>query len=379
MHVRRLYTEDHELFRDQARKFFEREIAPHNEAWEKAGQIDRAAWNKAGEAGFLCATMPEAYGGSGVDFVYSAILIEEQTRVLANGPGFSLHSDIVAPYLLHYGTEEQKQRWLPKMASGEVVTAIAMTEPGAGSDLQGVRTTAVREGDDYVVNGSKTFITNGQQADMVLVVCKTDPSEGAKGTSLIMVEADRPGFKRGRNLDKVGMKAQDTSELFFEDVRVPAANLLGSHEGMGFIQLMQELPQERLTISILAQAAMETALEHTIAYVKERKAFGKPIAAFQNTRFKLADVKAEVVAGRAFLDHCIALHVDGKLDVATAAMTKLWHTERQCKVIDDCLQLFGGYGYMNEYPIAKLFADARVQRIYGGTSEVMRELIARTL
>jgi acyl-CoA dehydrogenase len=323
--------------------------------------------------------MPEEYGGAGVDFLYDAILIEEQGRALASGPAFSLHNDIVVPYLLHYGTEEQKNKWIPKACSGELITAIAMTEPGTGSDLQSVKTNAVMEGNHWVINGSKTFISNGQLADLVIVVAKTDPKLGAKGTSLIAVETATPGFKRGRNLEKIGMKAQDTSELFFDNVRVPADHLLGGDTGMGFVQLMQQLPQERLVIGIQAIAAIEAAMEHTVAYVKERKAFGKPIVDFQNTRFKLAELKTKAHVARVFVDDCVARHLKGELDVATAAMAKYWMTDLQCEVIDQCLQFFGGYGYMWEYPIARLYADARVQKIYGGTNEIMKELIGRTL
>lgn len=379
MMIQKLYTSEHDQFRDTVRKFFAKEVVPFHDQWEKDGIVPRSLWARAGELGFLCPTMPEAYGGAGVDFLYSVILIEEQSYALCSGPGWGLHNDIVAPYILHYGTEEQKRKWLPLMATGEVITAIAMTEPGAGSDLQGVRTTAIRDGDEYVVNGQKTFITNGQNADMIIVVCKTTPGEGAKGTSLVMVEANREGFSRGRNLEKIGMKAQDTSELFFQDVRVPKENLLGPAEGMGFFQLMQELPQERLQIAIVAQAAAEKVLELTIAYTKERKAFGKPVFQFQNTRFQLAELKAQVTAGRAWLNHCIALHLEKKLDVATAAMAKMWFTDMQCQVIDACLQLHGGYGYMWEYPVARAYADARVQKIYGGTNEIMKELISRSL
>jgi alkylation response protein AidB-like acyl-CoA dehydrogenase len=324
-------------------------------------------------------TMPEEYGGAGADFLYSAILIEEQGRALASGPAFSLHNDIVVPYLLHYGSEEQKKKWIPKACSGELITAVAMTEPGTGSDLQAVKTSAVMDGNHWVINGSKTFISNGQLADLVVVVAKTDPKLGAKGTSLIAVETTAEGFKRGRNLEKIGMKAQDTSELFFDNVRVPADNLLGPGTGMGFVQLMQQLPQERLVIAIQAIAAIEAALEHTIAYVKERKAFGKAILDFQNTRFKLAELKTKALVARTFVDDCVARHLEGKLDVPTAAMAKYHTTELQCALIDECLQFFGGYGYMWEYPIARLYADSRVQKIYGGTNEIMKELIGRTL
>ncbi|MCW5750828.1 MAG: acyl-CoA dehydrogenase family protein [Alphaproteobacteria bacterium] len=375
---RRIFQEEHELFRDQVRRFVEREIVPHHEEWEEAGIVPRSAWRKAGEAGLLCATIPEAYGGQGASRLYSVILMEEFARVNASGPGFSLHSDIVAPYILNYGTEEQKKTWLPRMASGEVIGAIAMTEPGTGSDLQGVRTSAIRDGEDYVINGQKTFITNGQNADLVIVVAKTDPKEGAKGTSLILVEGDRTGFSKGRNLEKIGLKAQDTSELFFADVRVPVSNRLGG-EGQGFFLLMQELAWERLQIAIMAMANAEAALEWTADYTRQRQAFGKSIASFQNTRFRLAELKTQIQVGRVFVDRCIDLVVRGELDPATAAMAKYWCSDLQGKVVDECLQLHGGYGYMLEYPIAKAYIDARVQRIYGGTNEIMKELIGRAL
>jgi len=366
------------MFRDTCRRFFEKEVTPFHMKWEEEGIVPRELWRKAGAQGLLGMTMPEEYGGAGADFLYSAILIEEQGRALASGPAFSLHNDIVVPYLLHYGSEEQKKKWIPKACSGELVTAIAMTEPGTGSDLQAVKTNAVMDGNHWVINGSKTFISNGQLADLVIVVAKTDPKLGAKGTSLIAVETNTEGFKRGRNLEKIGMKAQDTSELFFDNVRVPADHLLGG-SGMGFIQLMQQLPQERLVIAIQAIAAIEAAMEHTLAYVKDRKAFGKPIIDFQNTRFKLAELKTKALVARVFVDDCVAKHLKGELDVATAAMAKYYTTDLQCALIDECLQFFGGYGYMWEYPIARLYADARVQKIYGGTNEIMKELIGRTL
>ena len=373
-----LYKEEHEIFRASVRSFIEREVAPHHAQWEKDGQVSRELWLKAGAAGFLCTGIPVEYGGAGADFLYAAILSEEFARRMFSRPGFRLHSDIVAPYILHYGSEAQKRKWLPAMAKGEVVTAIAMTEPGAGSDLQGIRTTALRQGEHYVVNGQKTFITNGQMADLVIVVAKTDPSEGAKGITLILVEADRPGFKRGRNLEKLGMKAQDTSELFFDDVRVPADNVLGG-EGRGFACLMQELPQERLLVGITAVGVMESALEQTIRYTRERKAFGRAIADFQVSRFKLAEMKTEVKVARVFLDHCLELHLAGELDVETAAMAKWWLSDLENRVVDQCLQLHGGYGYMWEFPIARAWADARVHRIFAGTNEIMKELIARGL
>jgi len=376
--TRHIFTPEHELFREQVRKFFTREIAPFHGQWEEEGRVSREAWAKAGHAGLLCASLPEEYGGSGTDKRFAAILIEEQARLGLTGPGFSLHSEIVAPYILHHGSEAQKRRFLPALAKGEMIGAIAMTEPGAGSDLQGVRTTARREGDHYLINGQKTFISNGQNADLVIVVAKTDASAGAKGISLLLVEGDRPGFKKGRNLKKIGMRAQDTSELFFEDVRVPAANLLGA-EGKGFAILMQELPWERLQIAITAVAVCEAAIAWTSAYVKEREAFGQKLAMFQNTRFKLAELTTETQIARVFVDRAIELIDEGTLDVTTAAMAKYWCTDLQCKVIDECLQLHGGNGFMWEYPIARAYADARVQRIYGGTNEIMKELIARTL
>ena len=373
---RTLFSSDHELFRDSVRKFLEQEAVPYHHQWEKDGHIDRALWNKAGEAGMLCSHIPEEYGGMAADFLYSTVVIEEIGRLGLTGIGFSLHSDIVAPYILHYGSEAQKQHYLPKLVSGEMVTAIAMTEPGAGSDLQGVKTTAVLDGDEYVINGSKTFITNGWLADLVIVVAKTDPKAGAKGTSLFLVEASTPGFSKGKRLEKVGMKAQDTSELFFQDVRVPKENLLGQ-PGMGFAYLMQELPQERLTVGIGALASAEAALQWTLDYTRERKAFGKAVADFQNTRFKLAEMATEIQVGRVFIDRCLELHLQGKLDVPTAAMLKYWTTDLQCKVLDECVQLHGGYGYMAEYGIGRAWADARALRIFGGSSEILREIIAK--
>lgn len=374
------YSAEHDQFRTTARRFIEREIAPHHAQWEKDGVVSRELWRKAGEAGLLLADIPAEYGGAGADFLTVNILTEEMMRGMYTGPGFRVHSDIVARYIFNYGSEEQKQKWLPRMASGETVGAIAMTEPGTGSDLQSVRAMAVRDGDDYVITGQKTFITNGQLADLIIVICKTDTTTGAgaKGVSLVLVEADRPGFTRGRNLEKIGLKAQDTSELFFDGVRVPVSNRLGD-EGRGFAYLMQELPRERLLIGIGAVAAMEAVLDWTLDYTKQRKAFGKPIIDFQNSRFKLAEVKTEVKIGRVFLDHCIALHMAGQLDVPTAAMCKLWLTETYGRVVDTCLQLHGGYGYMWEYPVARAYADARVQRIFGGANEIMKEIIGRTL
>ena len=377
MIARTLFSEEHEIFRQSVRRFME-ELAPHHEAWEEAGEVPRWAWKKAGEQGFLCVAIPEESGGIGADRRYSIILMEEQYRLNLSGLGFALHSDIVAPYLDHYGTPEQKRRWLPDMTSGDAIAAIAMTEPGGGSDLQAIRTTATRDGDEYVISGQKTFITNGQTADLFLVACKTDRSQGAKGISLIVVEASRPGFERGRRLKKLGTKAQDTSELFFNDVRVPVSNLIGE-EGKGFGYMMQELAWERMHVGIQALSSCEAALEWTIEYTRNRKAFGKSVIDFQNSRFKLAEAKTEVQVGRVFLDRCLELVLEGKLDVTTAAMVKLWTSEMQGRVLDELLQLHGGYGFMWEYPITRAYADARVQRIYAGTNEIMKELIGRTL
>lgn len=373
-----VYDTDHDMFRDSVRKFLEVEALPHHLRWEKQGQVDREIWTKAGEQGFLCPSVSEEYGGVDADYRYHAIVCEEVARVGLSGIGWSLHSDIAVPYIQRYGSEEQKQKYLPKCVSGECIMAIAMTEPGTGSDLQGIKTSAVRDGDDYILNGSKTFITNGQMADLVIVVAKTDPSQGAKGTSLFLLEAGTPGFSKGKNLEKVGMKAQDTSELFFQDVRIPASAMLGG-EGQGFIYLMQDLPQERLAIGNGAIANAEWLIEETVAYVKDRKAFGQSVASFQNTQFKLAQLHAEVTSARVFLDRCVELHIEEKLDTATASMIKMLGTDLQCKVADECLQLFGGWGYMWEYPVARAFADSRVQRIYGGTNEVMKMIIARDL
>ena len=372
---RSFHSEDHHLFRDQVRKFFERELIPHLERWEAQGEIDRDFWRKAGDAGLLCATVPEAYGGLGLDFGYNAV-IDEELGYAGSSAGIGLHSDSVAPYIVVYGSEPLKQHWLPRMISGETPTAIAMTEPGAGSDLQGIKTSAVRDGDDYVINGSKTYITNGQHAELVIVVAKTDPAGGAKGTSLILVEADRPGFARGRNLDKIGLHGQDTSELFFQDLRVPQSNLLGA-EGMGFAYLMNQLPQERLGIAIGAQASAQRAFDEAVKFTKERKAFGRTVFEFQNTRFTLADLAAKLQVGWAHLDWALARHVAGKLSADEASAAKLWHTELQWEVCDAALQLHGGAGYMNEYLIARLWRDARVTRIFGGTNEIMKEVVAR--
>ena len=375
---RTLFNGDHEIFRGTVRRFVDNEIAPFHAEWEKDGKISREAWTKAGKLGLLCASVPEEYGGGGVDRTFSIILMEELARAGASGPGFGLHSEIVAPYINRYGSPEQKEKYLPKMAKGEIIGAIAMTEPGAGSDLQAVRTTAIKDGNELVINGSKTFITNGAMADVVIVVCKTDPEAGARGTSLVLVEADTEGFRKGRNLEKIGMKAQDTSELFFNEARVPMTNILGE-EGKGFVYLMQELAWERLQVAISAVASMEAALEWTIDYAKERMAFGEPIINLQNTQFKLAEAKTEVTVARTFVDKLISLMLEDKLDAETAAMAKWWTSDLQNKMIDECLQLHGGYGYMWEFPIARAWADARVQRIYAGSNEIMKVIIGRGL
>ena len=375
---RTVLNSDHALFRDQVRRFIAAEVTPHHAQWEHDGVVPREVWRRAGAHGLLCCMMPEEYGGAGADFGFSAVIIEELTRAHASGAGFSLHSDIVAPYILRYGTEERKREWLPRMARGEMIGAIAMTEPGMGSDLKSVRTTARRDNAGYVLNGSKTFITNGQNAGLVIVVVKTDPAAGRKGISLLCVEEGTPGFTKGRNLEKVGLHAQDTSELFFDDVHVPAANLLGE-EGEGFRYLMHELAQERLIIALKAAASMEVMLAATVAYTREREAFGGKVFDFQNTRFKLAEAKAQSEMFRVFADHCLELHLRGALTPERAAMAKLTGSEMQGRLLDDFLQLHGGYGYMREYPIARAWADARVMRIYGGSSEIMKEIIARTL
>ncbi|WP_103727662.1 acyl-CoA dehydrogenase family protein [Novosphingobium sp. HII-3] len=375
--TRTAFNEDHDAFRDQVRKFFEREMLPHLDRWEEEGIVSREFWLACGEAGLLCPTLPEQYGGLGLDFGYNAVIDEELAYAGAT-VGITLQSDIVADYILHYGSEEQKHFWLPKMISGEAITAIAMTEPGTGSDLQSVKTTARKEGDEYVINGSKTYITNGQHADLVIVVAKTDPTAGAKGISLILVEATRAGFKRGRNLDKIGQKAADTSELFFSDVRVPTSNILGD-EGRGFVYLMSQLPQERLGIAISAQGGAQRAFDEAVSFTKDRKAFGQTVFDFQNTRFTLAELSAKLQAGWAHLDWAIARHIQGELTTAEASAAKLFHTELQFEVCDKALQLHGGAGYMNEYLIARLWRDARVQRIYGGTSEIMKEVVARSI
>jgi acyl-CoA dehydrogenase len=373
-------TDELKLFRKTARKFFEQECAPHLTRWDAQGHVDRALWQKAGTQGLLLASIPEQYGGGGGNFAYEKVFSEEQARVWCSAFGASLHSGIVAHYILGYGSEQQKLAWLPRMASGDLVSAIAMTEPGTGSDLQGITCVARPDGDHYVLSGQKTFITNGQQADLIIVACKTDPEQKAAGVSLLVVETEgAAGFRRGRNLEKIGMHGQDTSELFFEEVRVPRANLLGAREGLGFMQLMEQLAQERLLVAIGAVAATEAVLKETVAYVKERKAFGKRVFDFQNTRFKLAEAETEAALGRVFIEKCTELLLDKKLDAMTGAMAKWWTTEKQFEITDLCLQLHGGYGYMDEYPISRAWRDSRVQRIYGGTNEIMKELIGRFL
>ena len=379
---RSLYSPDHEAFRDSFRRFIDKEIAPFHADWEEQGYVDRAVWNKAGENGFLCMSMPDAYGGSGADRLYSVIQMEELGRAGFSGIGYTLHNEIVAPYIERYGTEVQKAKFLPAMASGAMIGAIAMSEPAAGSDLQGIKTTALKQADgSYILNGSKTFITNGWHADMVIVVAKTNPAAGAKGTSLLLVERGMPGFSVGKRLKKMGLKAQDTSELFFDQVHVPAENLLGGDalENKGFICLMEQLPWERLQIAISAVAAAQAAIDWTVDYVKERKVFGQAVGSFQNTRFTLAELQTQVQIARVFVDKCTELLLQDKLDTATASMAKYWCSDMQCKVMDECVQLFGGYGYMWEYPITRAYADARVQRIYGGTNEIMKEVITRAM
>lgn len=376
---RTLFEPEHELFRESFRAFLDRHVAPHHDQWEKDKIVDRGVWLEAGKQGFLGMAVPEEYGGGGNgDFRYNVILTEEAVAGRYSGLGFGLHNDVVAPYLLRLTDDEQKQRWLPKFCTGELITAIAMTEPGTGSDLQGIKTRAVRTGDRYILNGAKTFITNGINSDLVIVVAQTDPDKGAMGFSLLVVERGMAGFERGRHLDKIGLDAQDTAELSFTDVEVPVENLLGE-QGMGFVYLMQNLPQERISIAVMAAAAMEAVLEQTLEYTKERKAFGKPIGSFQNSRFVLAELATEATVVRMMVDEFIRLHLDEKLTVEQAAMAKWYSTEKQVHLIDRCLQLFGGYGYMREYPIARAYLDARVQTIYGGTTEIMKEIIGRSL
>jgi alkylation response protein AidB-like acyl-CoA dehydrogenase len=379
---RTLFNDGHEAFRDSFRRFIDKEIAPYHEGWEEQGYVERTVWNKAGENGFLCMGLPEAFGGSDADKLYSVVQMEEIARAGFSGIGFGLHSEIVAPYILHYGTEAQKQKYLPKLVSGEMVGAIAMSEPAAGSDLQGVKTTALLQSDgSYLINGSKTFITNGWHADLVILVAKTDPAAGAKGTSLFLIEKGMPGFDKGKRLKKMGMKAQDTSELFFNDVSVSADQLLGgpAMQGRGFFCLMEQLPWERLQIAIGGIAAAQVAIDWTLQYVKDRKVFGQAVGNYQNTRYTLAELQTQVQVARVFVDKCCELITQDKLDTATASMAKYWCTDLQCKVMDECVQLHGGYGYMWEYPITRAYADARVQRIYGGTNEIMKEVISRSM
>jgi len=375
--ARTAYDESHIAFRDTVRKLFDRELIPHLDRHEAEGIVDRDFWRACGDAGLLCPTVPEEFGGLGLDFGFNAV-IDEELAYAGSSAGITLQSDIVCDYIVNYGSPEQKAKWLPKMISGEVITAIAMTEPSTGSDLQGIKTTARRDGNHYVINGSKTYITNGQNADLVILVAKTDPTLGAKGMSLILVESDREGFARGRNLDKIGQHSADTSELFFNDVRVPITNCLGE-EGKGFAYLMSQLPQERLSIAVSAQAGAQRAFDEAVKFTKDRKAFGKTMFDFQNTRFQLADLKTKLQVGWAHLDYCIKRHLAGDLTPAEGAAAKLWHTELQWEICDMALQLHGGAGYMNEYPVARLWRDARVTRIFGGTSEIMKEIVSREI
>ena len=382
MITRTLFSPDHEAFRDSFRRFMQAEIAPHHAHWEAQGYVDKTVWRKAGELGFLCMSLPEAFGGSDADKLYSIIQMEELSAAGFSGIGYGLHSEIVAPYLLHYGTAAQQAKYLPRLASGDMVGAIAMTEPSAGSDLQGIKTTAHQQADgSFVLNGSKTFITNGWHSDLVIVVAKTNPSAGAKGTSLLLLEQGTPGFTKGKPLHKLGLKAQDTCELFFNDVHLPADALLGGVDYLnkGFIGLMEQLPWERLQIAIGAVAASQAAIGWTLDYVKQRQVFGQTVSAFQNTRFKLAEMQTEVQIAQVFVDKCTELLLKDQLDTATASMAKYWCSDLQCKVMDECVQLHGGNGYMWEYPITRAYADARVQRIYGGTNEIMKEVITRSM
>lgn len=378
MTERDMFAVEHKMFRDSVRKFIEREITPFHEQWEKEGQVSREVWLKAGKAGLLCPNIAAEYGGLEADFLYNVVIAEELARAGVTGPGFAVHSDMAATYIDSFGSEEQKQHWLPRLISGECIAALGLTEPGAGSDLKEIRTSASIDGDDYIINGQKVYISNGQLCDVVILACKTDPEAGAKGMSFIIVEADREGFERGRNLEKIGLKAQDTSELFFHDLRVPRANLLGQ-EGAAFKMAMNKLAQERITIAISALAVVEAAIGWTIEYTKDRKAFGNRICDFQNTRFKMAELSARATAMRAFVDDSIRRHLRGELDGITAAKAKMLCTELQCDTVDECLQFFGGYGYMLEYPIARAYIDARVRKIAGGSSEIMREIIGRDL
>jgi alkylation response protein AidB-like acyl-CoA dehydrogenase len=378
MFKRTLFSPDHEMFRDAVRRFIETELAPHHDRWEEEGMLDRTAWRKAGEAGILCCDVPEEYGGAGADFLYNTVVIEELAAAGMTAPGFMVHSDMMATYIASFGTEEQKKTWLPKMVSGEVIGALAMTEPNAGSDLKEIRTRAVRDGDDYVISGQKVYISNGQLCDLMVVACKTDPAAGARGMSLILVEANTPGFRRGRNLKKIGLKGQDTSELFFDEVRVPVSNLLGK-EGGAFSLLMTKLSRERLTQAIRSIRVAEAAIQWTVDYTSERQAFGGTISDFQNTRFKLAELATLTEAGRALIDNCLRLFMNNELDAVDAAKAKMYSTDLHCKVVDECLQFFGGYGYMLEYPIARAYADARITRIAGGAAEIMKQIISKDM
>ena len=378
MFKRELFNEDHEAFRDMVRRFVENEIAPHHAKWEESGVVPRELWLKAGAAGMLCCTVPERYGGAGADYLFDVVVFEEMARSGFTGPGFMIHCDLVATYVASFGSEAQRKKWLPKMVRGEAIGSLGMTEPHAGSDLKAIRTKAVRDGDDYVISGQKVFISNGQLCDVIVLATKTDSAAGAKGVTLFLVDTSLPGFRRGKNLHKLGMKAQDTSELFFDDMRVPASAMLGE-EGKGFELMMTKLAQERLAQAIRSAVVAETVIGWTVDYTANRKAFGKTIGDFQNTQFKLAELQTEAVVGRQFTDRCIEAFMKGELDAVDAAMAKMWLSNLHCKVVDECLQLFGGYGYMREYPIAQMYADARVQRIYGGSNEIMKEIIARTL
>jgi acyl-CoA dehydrogenase len=375
---RTLFREEHDIFRASVRKFVEREIVPFHAKWEEDGVVPRELWLKAGAAGLLCCTVPEVYGGLGLDYLFDVVVFEELWRSGASGPGFLIHTDLVATYLLSFGTEEQKRTWLPKMVSGEAIGSLGMTEPHAGSDLKAIRTRAVRDGDDFVINGQKVFISNGQLCDFVVLATKTNSNAGAKGVTLFIVESNRPGFKRGRNLEKIGMKAQDTSELFFEEVRIPATNMLGG-EGKGFALMMTKLAQERLAQAIRSATVTETVIGWTVEYTSGRSAFGQKLADFQNTQFKLADLKTRATVARVYTDKCIALFMEGKLDPVDAAMAKMFTSELHCETVDECLQLFGGWGYMWEYPIARAYADARVVKIAGGSIEIMKTIIARQM
>ena len=375
---RSLFTSEHEMWRDSVRKFMEQEVVPHHDQWEKDGIVPRDLWLKAGEAGMLCCTVPEEFGGIGADYLYDVVVFEELWRVGTSGPGFLIDTDLVASYILAFGTDEQKQQWLPKMVTGEAIGSLGMTEPHAGSDLKAIKTKAVRDGDDYVINGQKVFISNGQMCDILVLATKTDSDAGAKGVTLFLVDTSLPGFKRGQNLEKLGMKAQDTSELFFEDLRVPASAMLGQ-EGEGFKIMMTKLAQERLAQAIRSATVTETVIEWTVDYTSERKAFGQTIADFQNTQFVLADLKARAVMARVFTDKCIELFMAGKLDPVDAAMAKMTTSELHCEAVDKCLQLFGGWGYMWEYPICRAYADARIVKIAGGSIEIMKTIIARDM